>query len=279
MRRFIIFLGITLLAFYACDTEKEKINNNNETETPKDTLIDDSGINEICGTWLYDLVDTFMVLTIDKNGQFTDVRKTGQQTTYGLKYYKGYIYGPKVSQYGPDNYMYKVTRNGDIMTWNNNESVYGFPLLEFAWFKKDGVFDKKITDGRWNLVLHGREEEINISFIFEDNIVDVYSVANSNPIYNLYEVVHLKGTYKHNNGVLAITYSEGFIAGKQDNNGEIEGCAIDPETFQPQDGNDWITLQPEKLEDYQQHSSKFTFVVESDTLAYSEASWIYTKVQ
>jgi len=278
MRRFIIFLGITLLAFYACDTEKEKINNNNETETPKDTLIDDSGINEICGTWLYDLVDTFMVLTIDKNGQFTDVRKTGQQTTYGLKYYKGYIYSPNVSQYGPDNYMYKVTRNGDIMTWNNNESVYGFPLLEFAWYKKDGVYDKKVTDGRWNLV-HGRKEEGgNISVIIKDNNADVYCFGEGHPTY-LNEEVHLKGTYIHNNGVLAITYSEGFIAGKQDNNGEIEICGIDDETFQPQDGGDWIALQPEKLEDYQQHSSKFTFVVESDTLAYSDGSWIYTKVQ
>lgn len=259
MKRVYLYLCVAIASFIACDNMNEKEFETDEAENNKVNILKDSGIEEVSGTYFHDLFGSVNSnkLTIDSTGVITLYLAMSGSRTLEMIYYKGYLYPDSLKDFTTDNYMYEV-KKGDIMRWYTNEKNTGKRELDMVWYKEGGDFDRKVSNGRWEERLGSRDYIVN-SFVFREGIVDFYDS----------HCHFFTGTYTHNNGVLAITFTEGY-------SGEY-----DLKTLQLKEGSVCEPLSQEELEFEQEINSKCTFAIdpEDSTKAYNSGLRTYYKIE
>ena len=146
------------------------------------------------------------------------------------------------------------------MTWSYIEEDSTTTLTDI-WYKKDGTFNKKPSNGRWNGYM-GESSAHGMVYIFGDSLVDIYIIAWGE---------HLKGTYAHKNGILYFNLIEGYNARFYGSDGLSwwwEAGNLDAETLKLTEGCNWYQMDEEVFNERKQEISSFTVALGSDTKAY-----------
>ena len=217
--------------------------------------------NSIFGTWVNNLVNPDDALTLNSNG-------TGSMSEDKINF--TYIDGILVIN---EQLKYKVTIDGDIMTWAYIDEASGTTFVTNVWFRSNGTFDKKVSDGRWNGYVDEDDSDCGTVFIFNGNEVDIYIIAWGE---------HIKGSFSHEGGIISFRLTDGYNARMGDaDNWSWEAGNLDPETLKLTDGYNWWQMDNDKLSERKEELASFTFALVSDVKAYGSLfrNNVFKKVQ
>ena len=254
MKRISFFLIAATLSFISCNKE----------EYPS--------LDSICGTWVNDLAHPQLTLNIAKDGK-SEIN--GQ--SFNIAYSDGILHPEDILRYNislvspasdvavtlRNDMNFKITVEEDIMTWTFLFKDGG-DVYFYSWFKNNGNFSRKISDGRWNSsyrnIYFTEYGPQSIAYIFNGENLEMY----------IFEWGwHLKGDYIQKNGVIYFNLKEAYYAKSpdKDDNSKV-WIHIDKQTFDLTDGYTWEPVPATELAREQEKISSFTFAVYSDTEAY-----------
>lgn len=203
--------------------------------------------NSIYGTWVDDLANPYGTLTLNSNG-------TGilWGEDFNFTYEDGILVYDKESKY-------EITIDGDVMTWAYIDEEYG-PMEPQVWFRSNGTFDKKVSDGRWNGYMGEDESDPGIVYFFYGDEFNIYIIAWGE---------QLKGSFSHEGGILNLNLREGYNARTGDaESWSWEAGNLDPETLSLTDGYDWRQMDEYTFNERKEEVAKITFALVSDVKAY-----------
>lgn len=211
------------------------------------TLIGEIDSCSIYGTWLNDLTNPEGSLTLNENGTC----KMGDDQ-FKFTYQDGVLNLNGQLEF-------QITIEGDVMIWSYVDKEGGVSPTGEVWFRANGAFDKKVSDGRWDGYM-GELSDHGFVYLFNGDNVDIYIIAWGE---------HLKGTFTHEGGIINFNLREGYNARIGDaTNWSWEAGNLDPKTLQITQGYEWWQMDEEVLNERKQEVEKFTFALVSDVKAY-----------
>ena len=209
--------------------------------------IGEIGSSSIYGTWVNDLTNPEVSLTLNENG--TGIMWDEQ---FKFTYQDGVLNLNGQSKF-------QITIEGDVMIWSYVDEEGGVTPTGEVWFRANGAFDNKVSDGRWDGYM-GELSDHGIVYLFSGDNVDIYIIAWGE---------HLKGTFTHEGGIINFNLREGYNARiGNETSWSWEAGNLNPKTLQLTEGYAWWQMDIETLNERKQEVASFTFALVSDVKAY-----------